>query len=214
MNGFTRTPGRIGARRLLWLGPIVLGLGLSGSESSGSGGDPPHTTTRRRSIPATYQTWSEYLMGGPSVWSSVAHPGLERRRSRRRCGRASGPTRRPNTSPVVNFFLYKQSLDPARFDHYHPTARQGPGQDRGRSSSDPDDDDNARRPISRRQITPASSPPSTVPEPATFLLAIGMTGYALWWRRRHVAESVRDMIGCVDWHRHRDRCRVFPRRGN
>ena len=26
----------------------------------------------------------------------------------------------PNTSPVVKFFLYKQSVDPARFDHYHP----------------------------------------------------------------------------------------------
>jgi hypothetical protein len=101
----------------------------------------------------------------------------------------------PVTSAVVQFFLYKQSLDPARFDHYHPRVAAAiakietelaktattPATSTSTSSTPPNDQ--------AQQITPpANSGSSTdvtpVPEPATILLTIGMTGYAVWWRRR------------------------------
>ena len=65
------------------------------------------------------RTWSEYLMSGPSVWSTVAHPALSSAiESEMWKAIKSDPP--PNINAVVQFFLYKQSLDPARFDHYHP----------------------------------------------------------------------------------------------
>ena len=70
-------------------------------------------------------------MGGPSVWSSVAHPALtpaieaEMWKSIR-----NDPP--PDTSAVVQFFLYRQSMDPTRFDHYHPRGRGLAGEDRVR----------------------------------------------------------------------------------
>ena len=66
MNGFTRTPRRIGARCLLWLGLVVSGVGLLGFESSRSGSRSIMPTKLRRVDRASYRSWSEYLMGGPT----------------------------------------------------------------------------------------------------------------------------------------------------
>src|ERR1700678_94000 len=118
MNGFTRTPRRTGAVRLLWLGPVLLGLGLCGSNCAFASAIH-HADKDSAAEGIANPSWSQYLIGGPSVWSSVAHPALtpaieaEMWKSIR-----SDPP--PDTSAVVQFFLYRQSLDPTRFDHYHP----------------------------------------------------------------------------------------------
>jgi hypothetical protein len=93
----------------------------------------------------------------------------------------------PDTDAVVQFFLWKQSLDPARFDHFHPkvaaamskikaeiaTATPATATATGPSTTTSSPTDQAQ------QLTPPA-----VPEPATLYLTIGMAGYALWWRRR------------------------------
>jgi hypothetical protein len=133
---------------------------------------------------ASFRTWSEYLLGGPTVWASVAHPGLTPaiEASMWKAIKSDPP---PDTDAVVQFFLFKQSLDPARFDHFHPrvaaamskikaemaTATPATATVPSTTTSSPNDQ--------AQQLTPPA-----VPEPATLFLTIGMAGYALWWRRR------------------------------
>lgn len=188
MNGFTRTPGRIRSARLLWLGTVVLGLSICGVNRADASAIH-HAEKGSANTGISDPTWSEYLMGGPSVWSTVAHPMLTPAIEAEmwKSIRTDPP---PDTDAVVQFFLYRQSLDPARFDHYHPrvaaalskieseaaTASTTPAT----SSTTPTDQ--------AQQITPPSSPASspgveTVPEPATILLTVGMAAYAVWWRR-------------------------------
>jgi len=130
--------------------------------------------------PVSHRTWSEYVLAGPSVWSSIAHPPLTRgiedaiwRKIR---------TDAPESDPYVQFFLFKQSLDPARFDHYHPrlalvldriVAAAGPNPP---TSTVPSTSNSS--PVQAQQIDSTS-----VPEPKTLLLAMGMAAYAIIWRR-------------------------------
>jgi len=128
-----------------------------------------------------FRSWPEYLLGGPSVWSSVIHPrvtpGVEAAIWK------AIRTDPGETSPFIQFLLYKQSLDPARFAFYHP--KLSPALDRLSAS-----------PTAAQVLTPSSSttptggttsPPTEaqqIPEPATWLLAVGMAGWAAW-RHRH-----------------------------
>jgi hypothetical protein len=192
MNGFTRTPRRIGAVRLLWLGPVVLGLGLCGSTRAFASAIH-HADKDIAAKDMSNPSWSQYLMGGPTVWSAVAHPALtptieaEMWKSIR-----NDPP--PNPSAVVQFFLYKQSLDPTRFDHYHPNIAVALAKikhEMARIATTPaTSTSTSTTPIDQaQQITPpgssgSSSDVAAVPEPATIFLTIGMAGYAVWWRRR------------------------------
>ena len=96
MNGFTRTPRRIGARLSALARMILLGRWISGSRIESK--RLRFAMTRRTRLTTcserlgSYRTWSEYLMGGPSVWSTLSHPACDARRSKQRCGRPSGPT--------------------------------------------------------------------------------------------------------------------------
>jgi PEP-CTERM motif len=185
MNGFTRTPGGIGALGKLWLGLGVLGVGLWGSPQTEAAAI--HHAHKTPAVdPASYRTWSEYLMGGPTVWSSVAHPALTPaiEASMWKAIKSDPP---PDTDAVVQFFMFRQSLAPARFDHFHPriavalskieaqlitpaTTTATPATTTTTTTSPTEE---------AQQLTPAA-----VPEPATLFLTIGMAGYAIWWRRR------------------------------
>jgi hypothetical protein len=130
--------------------------------------------------PASYRTWSEYLMGGPTVWSSVAHPQLTQgiEASMWKAIRSDPP---PNTDAVVQFFLYRQSVDPARFDHYHPKVAAAIDRIKAEEAT--------ATTTSPSTTTPPTDQaqelnPTAVPEPATLFLTVGMAGYAFWWRRR------------------------------
>ena len=130
-------------------------------------------------------------MGGPSVWSNVAHPALtpgieaEMWKSIK-----SDPP--PNTDAVVQFFQYRQSVDPKRFDHYHPKVAAALAKIAAEAAkptaSTTSTTSTTSSPTDQAQTlgppTTAPAEVTPVPEPATFLLTIGMAGYALWWRRR------------------------------
>jgi PEP-CTERM motif len=130
---------------------------------------------------ASYSTWSEYLMGGPTVWSSVAHPPLTQgiEASMWKAIKSDPP---PNIDAVVQFFFYRQSVDRARFDYYHPKVAVALSKIKAEEAT----------PTAVTTTSTTTSPtdqaqelnPAAIPEPATLLLAVGMAGYALWWRRR------------------------------
>ncbi len=188
MNGFTRTPTRIGARCLLWLGLVVSGLGCWGLNQAEAAAIH-HAHASSLADPAKNRSWSEYLMGGPTVWSSVAHPLLTPsiEAAMWKSIRSDPP---PDPSPVVQFFLYRQSLAPKRFDHFHPRIAVALSKIKAEiatPTTTTTTTTTASTPTTTsptdqaQQITPAA-----VPEPATLFLTIGMAGYALWWRRRHI----------------------------
>ena len=86
----------------------------------------------------------------------------------------------PNTDAVVQFFLYRQSVDPARFDHYHPKVAVAIDKIKAEEAT--------LTPATTTTTSPTDQAqelnPTAVPEPATLFLTIGMAGYAFWWRRR------------------------------
>ena len=186
MNGFTRTPRSSRARCLLRHGLVMLVAGLWGSNQALAAAI--HHVHKTSAVdPASFRTWSEYLLGGPTVWASVAHPALTPaiEASMWKAIKSDPP---PDTGAVVQFFLWKQSLDPARFDHFHPRVAAAMSKIKAEIATA------SRRRRRRRQgraqllrVRPTRSlklTPPTVPEPATLYLTIGMAGYALWWRRR------------------------------
>jgi hypothetical protein len=139
--------------------------------------------------PASYRTWSEYLMGGPTVWSSVAHPALTPaiEASMWKAIKSDPP---PDTDAVVQFFMFRQSLAPTRFDHFHPRIATALSKIEAQlitpatptATATPATTTTTTSPTEQaQQLTPAA-----VPEPATLFLTLGLAGYALWWRRRRI----------------------------
>jgi hypothetical protein len=127
-------------------------------------------------------SWSAYLLAGPKMWSSVVHPSVTPD-VRAAIWKALGSDA-PESTAWVQFLLWKQSLDPERFALNHPHI--APVLDRISSAS-----------LGTQTITPptTTTPDTTpltqpqsltpvVPEPGPWLLALGMTGWGLWWRWR------------------------------
>jgi hypothetical protein len=132
------------------------------------------------------KSWSEYLLAGPTVWDHVRHPLVtEAVRHEIRNALKTDPG---GTALVVQFLLNKQSLDPARFDHYHPNLVGPLSKFKTPTTTD--------IPTTGAQVLTPNTPPTTepptttgpqtlepVPEPGALLMALGMAGWA-WWRRR------------------------------
>ena len=127
-------------------------------------------------------SWAAYLMAGPSVWSKVIHPEVTPD-LRTAIWKALGSTDAA-ANPMVEFLLWKQSLDPARFARYHPHV--APILNRISTASLGSQTTTPSTPTTT-STTPVTEPQTltpTVPEPGPWLLALGMTGWGLWWRRR------------------------------
>ncbi len=185
MIGITRAGQGHRLVRLIAMVLIVGGCGVSGSRPAAAS---PIKASRQRDEAirveeAAAHSWAAYLKAGPSVWTSLVHPSVtpEVRSSIWRALRSDDA----ESSAWVQFLLWKQSLDPARFAHYHP--KVAPVLDRiSAASLGPQ----AITPPATNSGTPVAplvqpqSLTSSVPEPGPLLLALGMTGWGLWWRRR------------------------------
>jgi hypothetical protein len=165
MNGITRTPRRSWASRLL----LVL-LTLFGALFTDYG--------KTKASPI-YNTWSGYLMGGPSVWATVPHPPVT-------------PAIKAEiwhdikTDPggsdlMVQYLLWKQSLDPTRFAYYHP--QLAPALTKLKPPT------TGSQQVGRPPPSSGGTGPSShTPESSAWLMALTLTGCGLWWRRRSGGE--------------------------
>jgi hypothetical protein len=143
-----------------------------------------------------YLEWSRYLAAGPKVWARVVHPPVTK-------GVDAWVWKDVRTDPggddrMVDFLLYKQSVDPPRFDHYHPnlapilhrialsrvsketTQAIAPSTGSGGSTST-SAPATIPTPVT---IEPQNLVPSPSPEPNTLLIAFGMAAWAVVQARR------------------------------
>ncbi len=193
--------GRRGVGLGLGLAIACMVLGLDGREASAEAihhrvAQP--AAVALRGMPAaevlTFRSWSRYLLAGPRAWSTVEHPSVTP--AVRSAIWVSVRTNPGPADPMVNFLLWKQSIDPTRFDRYHP--HLAPALRRVAMS----------RTLTPAAITPAGPPsiwgttgvsttptttstttktaqdrlyPPAVPEPGMILIAAGMTA---WFVRR------------------------------
>jgi len=117
-------------------------------------------------------------MGGPSVWASTPHPPIT-------------PAIRAEiwqdlkTDPggsdlMIQWLLWKQSLDPTRFDSNHPEVSVALTQFKTPTTGS----QQVGNPPKHHHSGGGSVQGQVIPEPSTWLLALTMTGLGLWWRRR------------------------------
>jgi hypothetical protein len=183
MNGFTRQPWQILVRVLLVIGPI--GLAISAIAVGSAHAAPIHRFHELAVVDVqSHRTWPEYVLGGPSVWSSVPHPPLT-------AGVEQAIWRNIRTdpfesNPTVQFFLFRESLAPRRFDHYHPrlaielhniVAAALAQQANSSASATPST-------VANDQAQQLGTATQQVPEPGALIIAFVMAGYALWRRHR------------------------------
>jgi hypothetical protein len=146
----------------------------------------PHRDHASADVPAL-EEWSRYLSRGPNFWLRVVHPPITQ--AIKSSIWESLKTDPGGTEAMVRYLLWKQSLDPLRFDHFHP-----------RVASILTRIASARTP-SAQLLPPPSIPvvspspptvqspvvldenpsPPPVSEPGSLLVALGIAG---WWVRR------------------------------
>lgn len=136
-----------------------------------------------------FKAWSRYLLAGPTAWATVPHPLWDS--TVRAAVWESIKTDPGPSDPMINFLLWKQSLDPTRFAYWHPKlapalhkiamARKvaalapqtgpttmGSGSGGGTSTS----------PGTTPTTWPQNLTPPPVPEPGMLLVAATMTAWA------------------------------------
>jgi hypothetical protein len=217
----SRTPRRKPACRLLGLRLLVLGAGLLAPglvaaapiRSAGELAEARHARDAavNRAVhedsaahPGIFRSWSAYLMGGPSVWSTLVHPPVTQSvetaiwhalktdpgDTARPAARGEGgrrPAEGSSASPWIEFLLWKRSLDEARFDHFHPKVSRALGKLSAPQTGTQGTTPAASNPGSGTSTPPVQGQqiqPNPVPEPGSFLVALGLAGWGLWWRRR------------------------------
>jgi hypothetical protein len=183
--GFTRAGRRRKCCSLIGIALVVTGWSLLASEPVAASPIKRSHHRDQASIEErdVTRSWSAYLLAGPKLWSSTIHPSVtaDVRTSIWHALRTDAV----ESNPWVRFLLWKQSLNPARFARNHPHV--APVLDRIRAEK-VIPDVAPPPPPSPPSITPPVTEPQTitpaVPEPGPWLLALGMTGWGLWWRGR------------------------------
>jgi hypothetical protein len=197
--------GRLGARAFgLWVGgPAVVLMASAGANAAAirhrgavaaaiyQAGAAHHMELTASDV-TDFKDWSRYLLKGPTMWAEAVHPPVTM--AIRSAIWQSVRTDPGGADPMVNFLLWKQSLDPARFAQNHPMlapelhkialARSSPKLlshvvPTTTSSGGPS------TPTSRHPTHPTTTsqdnliPPPAAPEPSMLLIAAGMTAWAV-----------------------------------
>jgi hypothetical protein len=63
-------------------------------------------------------SWANYVLAGPSVWSTVHAPPVTLSVREMMAQALESPD--PTSNPYVDYLIWRRSLDPSRFDDWHP----------------------------------------------------------------------------------------------
>jgi hypothetical protein len=178
MKRITRTPHTNAVLRqflTVFVGMSVGALGSSGARAAHI--HHKHTLTAREQ--ALSDSWTGYVLAGPTVWARVPHPRLT---AEIRLEMWHAVKTDPGASDaIVQFLLWKQSQDPARFARFHPVLSRA----LTRLSSLPT---TAPQQLTPPPPSPSGGPPivqpQQIPEPSALLVALGLVGFGIYRRRR------------------------------
>jgi hypothetical protein len=172
---------------------VLILMGAAGVLLGGVGADASaiHRSHLKAADVKVSDEWTRYLQGGPTVWAEVQHPPVTPAVESAIWKDVRTDPR--GTDPMIDFLLWKQSLDPTRFAHYHPklapalhkiamarssptlTLQVMPPTTRSSSGSAP----SSPTPSSPVTAEPQNLVPSPSPEPSTLLIAAGMAAWAI-----------------------------------
>jgi hypothetical protein len=144
-----------------------------------------------------FVAWTHYLAAGPTTWSSKHAPAFTPAIRTTIWDVLRTDTQAQSlANPMIDYLLWRRSLDPTRFTANHPNLSPALAQLLNTPSLPAGVPPPTYTPVPQSTVSPQTvtpplhdpspqsiSPPA-VPEPSSWLLAVGMTGMALWWRRR------------------------------
>lgn len=148
-------------------------LALSGSPSEAA---PIHshalaTATGPVEQPGLGPAWARFLAGGAALWAESKPPRIPAHLH------LLSQNGQLVESPFVDYLFWRRSLNPIRFDHYHPSLGPALGNLIPPTTPIP-------IPTPIPTPTPTPNPQPQVPEPASVMIALILAGAALWQRRR------------------------------
>ncbi len=144
--------------------------------------------------------WENYISHGPAYWLGVHAPTITRAVAAWMYSTVREAD--PFSDPMTDYLYWRWSLDPARFDHYHPWLGPALGGLTPPSSSPSPSTGPAAQTIQPENTipppsstsgsgSPTANPPSDVPpaipEPGMFWIALSMLATAAWGRRQRRA---------------------------
>lgn len=216
MNGLRRQPGWMTLVRRCTLGFVGIGLvGIWPAE-----GAPVRQNALPQSEIRNLRAWSRYLAAGPQVWSTIHAPAFTPtvRNAIWQLLRTDNTQGQPQaqvlTNPMIDYLLWRRSVNPVRFDQNHPNL--GPTLSQlltapPTSAPTPIYTPSPQTiPLPGPTETPApipstpaeqgsTPPPAPIPEPSTVILGAGMIGWGLWWRRRMIRANAPQNSDPAGW---------------
>ncbi len=176
VNGFTHKPTRTGTVRLF---PLVLtGALLFGMQPLQAA--------------AINEAWTNFLAGGPQTWATTHAPAFTPAvRSTIWQVLKTDTEAQSIANPMIEYLEWRRSLDPTRFTSYHPNLSPALAQLLSSASLPTNVPPPTYTPVPETTTAPQalSSSPPAVPEPSSLLLAVAMTGWGIW-RRRRIAQRI------------------------
>ena len=138
-----------------------------------------HHATSFRTEDSLGSAWNHFLIGGPTLWASVRSPRFP---SNVLLARRNGNLLE---TPFVDYLFWRRSLNPARFDLFHPALGPALGQLTPPSpavvpTAIPGGSTQGGRPPTSTNPVPEVG----VPEPTSLSTGLMMIAVAYGWRRR------------------------------
>lgn len=171
------------ARNLLrgGLGCLLLVLAANPAGASPIRSRHDHRPTHAQPIRATRAqpglgaAWSRFLAAGPTHWSTARPPGIPSGLHLVTTGGQLVET------PFVDYLFWRRSLNPARFDHYHPVV----GPELGLLLPPPTNPTPVPVGLTISGPPPFNPQPEIgTPEPAALPMALTLIAVGVWYRRR------------------------------
>jgi hypothetical protein len=145
-----------------------------------------------------FVVWTHYLSAGPETWAKTHAPPFTPAIRTTIWDVLKTETQAQSlANPMIDYLLWRRSLNPRRFAANHPSLSPALAQLLSTPSLPAGVPPPTFTPVPQSAVSPQTvtppplvnpSPqtisPSAIPEPRSWILAVGMTGLALWWRRR------------------------------
>jgi hypothetical protein len=147
---------------------------------------------------SAFLAWDRYLTAGPQIWTRSKAPSFTPAVRGAIWDAVRNDSQAQSlANPMIDYLLWRRSLNPMRFSIFHPQLSPALAQLLSPPpvpvtipppvfTPVPPPSDTAPQTVTPPLVPPVSQDvtPPAVPEPSSIILAAGMLGWGLWWRRR------------------------------